>query len=158
MKPPARITKLTYRPTAPQSAAPAIARQWPRWPAIIVTAISLLYYLALTVPFRPAVEEWIGHSDYSWMLFLNDAVATGRQFGKEVIYTYGPLGFIATSVFDSRMFALLVIIRILLAVGAFAVLWESARKYFSQPLLALPWLMAIAALMADSPDHFFPMC
>src|ERR1700723_610737 len=100
MKSPSRVTKLNYRPAATQPAATAVARPWPRWLAIAVVAVSLVYFLALAVPFRPAVEESIGYFDYSWMLFLNEAIATGRQSGKEIIYTYGPLGFIATSVFD----------------------------------------------------------
>ncbi|HWE01535.1 MAG TPA: hypothetical protein VG326_03930 [Tepidisphaeraceae bacterium] len=154
---PTGSAKPTYR-AAPQSAGPPAARQWPRRGAVLVAAIGLIFFIALTVPFRPAVEESIGYFDYSWMLFLNDAVAVGRQFGKEVIYTYGPLGFIATSIFDPRTFALLIAARLLLALGVFGVLWESARKYFSRPLPALPWLMAMAALMADSPDHFFPVC
>lgn len=123
-----------------------------------VMAFALAFLLSLSVPWQPIREEAIGYFDYSWMLVLHHAIATGMQFGKQLVLPYGPLGFIAAGVYDPRTFLVLALARVALAAGAFAGLWAIARKFLPQPLMALPWMMAIAAVMSESPDHFFPLC
>jgi len=46
--------------------------------------------------------------DPSWMLAMNAAFLRGMIFGKEVIFTYGPLAFLSTRVIDQQMAIVLV--------------------------------------------------
>src|SRR5688500_10405342 len=52
------------------------------WFAGVITAAFAAVY---TVPWRPAAQGPIGAFDFSWMQLLHEAVATGRQFGREII-------------------------------------------------------------------------
>ncbi|HZK82586.1 MAG TPA: hypothetical protein VFC46_15995, partial [Humisphaera sp.] len=69
-----------------------------------VAAIAGLFILTFTVPWQPVSAAGVGPFDYSWMLLLNDAIATGRQFGNHIILPQGPLGFIGTFVYDPRTY------------------------------------------------------
>src|ERR1041384_5686999 len=57
----------------------------------------------LTVPFAvyPTLVNtgptWLGIDD-SWAMTLNDALLKNREWGEDIIYTYGPLGFLATRI------------------------------------------------------------
>ena len=128
---------------------------------IAAGVIAALFLLGLGVPWQPVHADFYGiadYFDYSWMLVLHDALATGKQFGKQIILPYGPTGFIAASVFDPRTYLILVAARLALAGVVMAALWAAARKYIRQPLVALVWLISIILLMAASADHFFPIC
>src|SRR5688572_19115176 len=96
--------------------------------------VAALFVVFLTVPWQPADEAPIGAFDFSWMLLLHDAVATGRQFGKEVILPQGPMGFFGTSVYDPRTYPVLILMRIAAALVALWAMWRAARKLTPHPL------------------------
>src|ERR1017187_1783811 len=52
-------------------------------------------FLLVKIP----VEVFTTHDDSSWILVLAHAHQMGWQFGKDVILTFGPLGFLQTSWF-----------------------------------------------------------
>ncbi|MEZ5414542.1 MAG: hypothetical protein R3F03_09540 [Opitutaceae bacterium] len=49
----------------------------------------LLFFAALTYPLMPSVNL-----DASWRMALGKFLMDGKQFGTEVVFTYGPLGFL----------------------------------------------------------------
>jgi hypothetical protein len=70
-----------------------------RWPKALawVTAISSLLYvlsrfLPCTFPSQYAVHERI---DDAWAQALHLAFVNHRQFGREVVFSYGPWGFLS---------------------------------------------------------------
>ena len=133
----------------------------PRWhPAgwWAVGGITALFLLAFGVPWQPADAAPIGAFDFSWMLALHDALATGRQFGPEIILPQGPLGFLGNDVYDPRTYWASVAARSAVALAVAWALWRAARTLVPDPLLALPWLIAVAALVGRSADHLFPAC
>ncbi len=134
--------------------APAAA--WLPWAWRGVAVVAGLFILGVTVPWKPAEEAPIGAFDFSWMLLVHDAVATGRQFGPQIDLVLGPTGFLGNSVYDPRTYPVLVAARSLIALAALAALWEAARKFIAHPLAAVPWLLVIVALIGRSTDHFFP--
>lgn len=91
------------------------------------------------------------------MLVLHDALATGKQFGRQFILPYGPMGFIATSVYDPRTFGILLASRCLLGTLVFLPLWRSATSVRWGLAVTWVWVAAIIGLMAASPDHYFPI-
>jgi hypothetical protein len=131
----------------------------PRRAGWIVAAVAAaLFAVFFAVPWQPADEAPIGAFDFSWMLVLHDAVASGRQFGREIVLPQGPMGFFGTSVYDPRTFPVLIALRVAAALVAFWALWRIARRFIAHPALAAPWAIVIFALIGRSPDHFFPAC
>jgi hypothetical protein len=142
------------------AAAPKQLPEWlsGRWAWRVAAAVGALFVVFFTVPWQPADEAPIGAFDFSWMLLLHDAVATGRQFGKEIILPQGPMGFFGTSVYDPRTFWVLILLRIAAAAVVFRAIWRAATKLTPHPLAAAGWTVATIALIGRSPDHFFPAC
>lgn len=70
---------------------------------IILFIVSLLAIHMVSFPFvvRPWLEttgpSWLG-LDVSWQMTLNYAKVNNWVWGKDIIYTYGPLGFLATHI------------------------------------------------------------
>src|SRR4051812_1810518 len=71
---------------------------------IVTCCISLFYALSVYVPLvqRDPETQWLG-----WMYALNIAHIKGLAFGRDVMFTYGPLGF-AWIGYHPATFALLV--------------------------------------------------
>src|ERR1700722_13592891 len=68
---------------------------------VLYLIAAILAAMMLNVPFcikDMLVDKgptWLG-LDVSWKYTLNTALAQGQVWGKDIIYTYGPLGFLAT--------------------------------------------------------------
>src|SRR5258707_12718208 len=58
------------------------------WPAVLGAAVIALVCLVVPIP---APDLGV---DVSWSAVLNWAHAHGSQFGKELVFTYGPLGYL----------------------------------------------------------------
>jgi len=52
-------------------------------------AVVLIWLVSVALPYLPGTEL-----DPSWGAALVDAYQQGRQFGKDIVFTYGPLGFL----------------------------------------------------------------
>ncbi|MCB0695930.1 MAG: hypothetical protein KDC07_01115, partial [Chitinophagaceae bacterium] len=71
-------------------------------PLVYIIAIFLAYHM-LTMPFLTSYEladsgpSWLG-LDISWQLTLNYANLHNWTWGKDIAYTYGPLGFLSTRI------------------------------------------------------------
>lgn len=93
------------------------------WVAMFV----LLAAGAFTLPFAPAP-----HLDPSWRMALGYFFKHGTQFGQEVVFTYGPLGFIMGKTYSGLQLGSLIAGQLALAlITAGAILWLGRR---------LPWL------------------
>jgi hypothetical protein len=79
--------------------------------------------------------------DPSWGYALNEAVAQGRVFGRDLIFTFGPLGSIYTASYDPGTDTIMMIGSVVYVLGfsaAFA-------------LLAHPWRYALLVLLPVAP-------
>src|ERR1700683_5076355 len=97
-----RASKEKAVPVAPP------APPWLPWAWRGVAVLAGVFILGFTVPWKPAEEAPIGAFDFSWMLLVHDAVATGRQFGTQIILPQGPTAFIGNFVYDPRTYWVLV--------------------------------------------------
>ena len=82
------------------------------------------------------------------MLALNSMFGTGVQFGRDIVFTYGPWGYLDTRCYHPATFRLM-----LLAWGFFALVfwrtcWLVSRRHISNPGLAFVWLIAVLGLAA----------
>jgi hypothetical protein len=83
-----------------------------RWPAAMSTAslatrlLLVLMLACVLIPFSPGMPgEGL---DPSWVLAINQAVAQGLVFGREVIFSYGPFGSVLTRNYHPSTDALMV--------------------------------------------------
>ena len=83
----------------------SISRFFGRWPwhflALEALVFTLLWLDIFCLPYSPISPE----SDVSWSAALVHFTAEGLQFGKEVIFTYGPLSHFVTFIYTGELFA-----------------------------------------------------
>jgi hypothetical protein len=89
------------------------------------------------LPLRPTTPQ--GDLDSSWKLGLNLAIANGEPFGRKIVFTYGPLGFLSVPK-DVRLG--------LLALGLLFIVASSFALYLVLQLWTRTWLEPTWALVA----------
>ena len=72
-------------PPSPSAANPPVARHWFGRLLLFLLLVAVIF----TFPNKPAVDL-----DASWRMALGKFLLDGLQFGHDVIFTYGPLGFL----------------------------------------------------------------
>src|SRR5580704_14856067 len=88
--------------------------------------------------------------DPSWMAVLVYAYEKGMQFGRDIVYTYGPLGFLSVECFTPHAAVLRILFEIIFGAGIGAGLSLLAWR------MSLPWrLMALGFFVfVSSPAHW----
>jgi hypothetical protein len=136
----------TQEPSAATTSEPGPSR-WPAvaqrfgdagWPLILVVA---LVAVALSWPFRtlPAFTM-----DVSWQVGLHQAAAQGLRFGQDLVFTYGPLGFLAwPTPFVGATSALAFIVSAAIYLAMAVLLLGAARRMF--PLVVAIILVLVFA-------------
>jgi hypothetical protein len=110
------------------------------WPLIAVGIVLLAWQPVSLVP--------QGGLDLSWTAGLDLATSHGLGYGRDIVFTYGPLGFLSVSQLwvanlGELAFAYLVVLRIAAAVALFA----GARQSFSVPVC---FALAVVVSSIDS--------
>src|SRR5215469_14339254 len=78
----------------------------------------LLYFLVFYVLPPPLpIHADKGLVEPSWHVILTNAFLAGAHFGRDVIYTYGPWGFVEVAQGDPRIYPWLVGARLLIALA-----------------------------------------
>lgn len=65
--------------------------------------------------------------DSSWVYFLHDSWGRGAVFGRDIVFTYGPYGFVATEAFHPRTYGLMLVLQALILTGIVVGLARLAR-------------------------------
>jgi hypothetical protein len=115
------------------------------WPA--VGAFSLLLTLCFLVPWRPYFVRTAALDD-SWMLALNWAFANHLQFGRDIVFTFGPWGFLNTRCYYPQTFGLMLAGWAFFALIFWRVNWIIARRHLANPAIAFLWLIATVGIAA----------
>jgi hypothetical protein len=84
--------------------------------------------------------------DTSWAALLGDAFLQGRQFGSEVIFTFGPWGFLFEPIGDLRLFWWSLLGRSILGAGMAAGVALLATRYIPHTALAICWSLLVLSL------------
>jgi hypothetical protein len=90
--------------------------------------------LALT-PFYPYFPDLT--LDSSWVYAMNEAVVTGKVFGKDVIFTYGPLSFVYTHAYHPQTDVLMIIFSLFIYTNFFLTCLILSRGGFVLILMPL---------------------
>ncbi len=133
MNPPSTAPLAKAAESSPQS-----LRKWPRWFAAAVAV-----WIAIAA--IPAIPDFSGTGlDASWILALSLAHHQGLVHGKDIIWTYGPLGYLSLSCFASQP-----ILVFLYHVGLYAV-WALAliRLAVSVRNQAPVWSVLVIGIVA----------
>jgi hypothetical protein len=73
----------------------------------------IVYVLPPPLPIRPEAHLF----ESSWHIVLTDAFLRGAQFGRDIVYTYGPWGFVENPQGDPRIYPWLLGARLLIALA-----------------------------------------
>ena len=118
-------------------------------------AALLLVAVAVFVPFSPGMP-WEG-LDPSWVYGMNEAVAQGMSFGKDIVFTFGPYASIYTKNYHPATDQLMIWGSLYLAIS-FAI-----AAYLNFRLIGWPFRLALLAVLSvvmysrDAPFFFYPM-
>jgi hypothetical protein len=117
-----------------------IRRGWlPQW---VAGASSLIYVLDYFVPWKP--PEYYGSIEDSWMLALHAAFQERLQFGSDLVFPFGPWGFLYGGYYPATHYVAALTWSVL-AVVFWWVAWRTARFLFANEWVAWLWLMAVIA-------------
>lgn len=103
-------------------------------------ALSAIAVILVLVPFEPSFPE--GGLEWSWAYAMNVAVARGLQFGRDIIFTYGPLASMATGAYHPATDTVTIFSRIILAAAVFMVFLGACDRKHQLWLLALPVVLS----------------
>ncbi len=87
--------------------------------------VVLALYLVLLPPWRPGMPT--PGFDPSWAYVLHESFAEGRQWGTDIILSYGPLGFLVINVFHPDTYLLLLGVQVVLAMVLFVSVFGLVR-------------------------------
>ena len=146
----------TQEPSPAATSDPS-SSQWARtgqrlrrsdWPLLSVVT---LVVVALSWPFRSLP---LFTMDVSWQLGLHQAATQGLRFGQDLVFTYGPLGFLAwPTPFTGATSTLAFIVSAAIYVAMVALLLGAARRMFPLVVAILVVLLFARALGYLAPSE-----
>jgi hypothetical protein len=132
---------------------------WLAIPSFIYSLVT--YVLPPPLPITPDAHL----VEPSWQVVLTEGFLRGAQFGRDIIYTYGPWGFVETPRGNPRIYPWLLGARLLIAlafvlgvslIATRKIRWPAGRFLFvawiallSDPVSVLPLILLAAVLCAD---------
>jgi hypothetical protein len=117
-----------------------------------VGALTLAFALTALVPWQQGYPDLT--LDGSWVMVLHEAYARGWRFGVDIVFTYGPLGFIVGGSYHPATGNLMLALWVLVAGGFWAVLFALARKLVSSAIVALLLIASAIAVASVGTDSF----
>jgi hypothetical protein len=107
--------------------------------------ITLVYIFSRFIPCTPPSHYVINDSiDNDWAQVLHVAFAQHLQFGRDIIFTYGPWGFLAKGYHPSTYY-LSVLVWGILSLAFWQGSWQLARRVSGNLLLSSVWIIALTA-------------
>lgn len=108
----------------------------------------VFYILPLPAPPRPGLDP-------SWQALLVEQFLHNWQFGRDIVFTYGPWGFLAEPRGDSAIYPWLVLGRLVMALGMSAgTAWVAVNCIRRR---VYRWIWLIIVLSLASPVSFLPL-
>src|SRR6266478_1937701 len=86
----------------------------------------------------------------AWIQMLHTAFAERLQFGRDIVFTCGPWGFLYSGYHPATYLVSVVVWAVLAAVFWWAA-WRVVTHFFENPLVCWLWMMAVIALASISP-------
>ncbi len=120
-------------------------------------ALPFATFVAYEAVLIPTLFRKKGELDGSWAFALHDAFARGRVFGRDVLFTFGPLGFLYRLFYNPHTITTFLATWAVLAAVAWAALRAIASKAFERERDRGVFLLAllVALRCPSSADAFF---
>ena len=124
--------------------------------SIAATVAAAVFGLLMIVPWQP---EWtphqLGYRDFSWIWALSEAFRHGRVFGRDFIFTAGPLGFLGPRGYIPATGPALWIGWSAIALTWSAVLWRQLSRSLPHPVARVVLFAVTVICAVVSCDAFF---
>lgn len=128
-----------------------MSEKWNQTVSWILGALLFLHLFLMFSPWHFNMPE--NGLDASWVAVITHAASRGWQWGRDIIFNYGPFGFLWHRQFDEHLLFVTIVLQLLL-VGCLA--WGVAHLLFSlPPLVALAAYASVALGIFLSRDGFF---
>lgn len=119
---------------------------------VLVWSIFILTMLCVFIPFSPLMPAF--GLDPSWMLAMNQAVAQGLVFGREVIFTFGPYSAVYTQRYHPATDMLMLLGCAWLLLGWLLAVWRLCEWRSLFPYACVPLML----LFMTRDQLFFSYC
>lgn len=116
-----------------------------------LVACVFLLGIILLVPWQPELFE--ASLDSSWRFFASEAFVAGSQFGTEVVFTFGPYGFLYWSLYHPTTYALVLLSWILFTLVYLGAVWRIGTRLKLPFSLRFSWLLGALILGAIDRDN-----
>ncbi|HXI91795.1 MAG TPA: hypothetical protein VNO24_17415 [Blastocatellia bacterium] len=114
---------------------------------VLIGAMSLIVAALFLIPFRPLMPN--SGLDPSWRYALNEALAHGYVFGRDLIFTFGPLGSVYSTVYDPATDKIMMIGSTVYSIGLCVAVGLVAHPRRHLVALAFPFIICLS-LSRDS--------
>ncbi|HEV8114457.1 MAG TPA: hypothetical protein VGR31_16920 [Planctomycetota bacterium] len=112
----------------------------------LALALCAFHALVRWVPWAP---KPVGVDiDASWSWVFHEVWSRPLVCGRDVVFTYGPYGFLLTESYHPATFAVRIAVFAAVSLLLVSVLWRIVRARTSSPLLALAWTILLVESMA----------
>src|SRR5205085_6748630 len=123
----------------------ALTKTLAKW---LAATISLLFVFSRFLPIGGLGRYDI--VDDSWIQMLHFAFAKVLQFGRDIVFTFGPWGFLYGG-YNPATYSISVIVWAVLAAVCWWAAWRVVAHFFKNPLVCWLWMMAVIGLASISP-------
>jgi hypothetical protein len=120
---------------------------------LLVWGLGLLYVFSRLIPCHP-VDDYACSIlvDNAWAQVMQVAFAQHMQFGRDIVFTYGPWGFLARGYYPATwlisVLAWLALSLVFICAG-----WRVTRYFTKNHVIAWLWLVAFAAMSSIPPGN-----
>ncbi len=128
------------------------AAAWRSGAAAILLAILAT---CVVVPFDPGMPG--AELDSSWAVALNQAVAQGLAFGRQVVFTFGPYVAVYTRVYHPDTYPVTIVASLLLAASTAAALWLLVVGAVRRLVIAVAVLLLAGTSLPDIQLFLYPV-
>ncbi|HXI71188.1 MAG TPA: hypothetical protein VNN22_12600 [Verrucomicrobiae bacterium] len=128
--------------------ASAKKTEWRQVAQLLVWVVGIYYVFSRFIPCTPVADYPICDDlDNAWAQALHVDFIRHVQFGTDVIFTYGPWGFLARGYYPPT-YLISVVAWALLAVVYLGASWRLARHFSANWLVAWIWLVSFTAVVS----------
>jgi hypothetical protein len=120
--------------------ARALTNTLAKW---LAATTSLLFALSRFLP--SGQPGGYGDADDAWIQMLHMAFAERLQFGRDIVFTFGPWGFLYGG-YHPATYLISVVVWAVLAVVFWWAAWRVVTHFFKNPLVCWLWLLAVIGL------------
>jgi hypothetical protein len=150
---------------APPPTSPVTSEQRPsrrlRRPVGLADALAWLVVALVAVNRLALVPPWMPHNgiDAGWQMALNHAFLHGSVFGRDIVFAFGPLGFLHWPLFDPALYGWCVLFGAALALVVATNVTVLARRARIPPALAALWGVVLVLIAGpDADGRFYLLC